>query len=143
MPEFTKLTLAVTMAAIAGCGRGKLVAPGPIHLDTTPRQIVFVEPVHAGDQRRELCLEFDPPGGSLQASRIHVVLLSTTGTRETWHKPSVDRRGEATVCLVEGTSAPRPDSGAAEAQDYRGVELSSDVPLSLRQIRCIITVALV
>jgi len=72
-----------------------------------------------------------------RASRIHVVLLSTTGTRETWHKPSVDRRGEATVCLVEGTSAPRPDSGAAEAQDY-GV-----VPLSLRQIRCIITVALV
>ena len=135
MPEFTKLTLAVTMAAIAGCGRGKLVAPGPIHLDTTPRQIVFVEPVHAGDQRRELCLEFDPPGGSLQASSVRVVLLSTTGARETWHKPSVDRRGEATVCLIEGTSAPRADSGAAETLDYRGVELSSDVPLSLRQIR--------
>lgn len=135
MPEFTKLTLAVLVAAIAGCGRSKLVAPGPIHLDTMPREIVFVEPVRAGDQRRELCLEFDPPGGSLQASRVHVVLLSTTGARETWHKPSVDRRGEATVCLVEGTSAPRPDSGAAEALHYRGVELSSDVPLSLRQIR--------
>jgi hypothetical protein len=133
VPEFTKLTLAVLVAAVAGCGRSKLVAPGPIHLDTTPREIVFVEPVRGGDQRRELCLEFDPPGGSLQASRVHVVLLSTTGAREIWHKPSVDRRGEATVCLVEGTSAPRPDSGAA--LDYRGVELSSDVPLSVRQIR--------
>ena len=44
---------------------------------------------------------------------------------------------EAAVCLVDGTnlSAPRPDTGAAEVLDYRGVELSSDVPLSVRQIR--------
>ena len=72
VPRFTKLTLAALVAAIAACGRTKLVAPGPIHLDTTPREIVFVEPVRAGDKRRELCLEFHPPGGSLQASKVHV-----------------------------------------------------------------------
>jgi hypothetical protein len=135
---FTKtLTLAALVAAMAACEQSRVVAPGPIRLDATPREIVFVEPVHAAGATGELCLEFDPPGGSHQAGKIHVVLLTTKGARTTWQKPSLDRRGEATVCLVDESpvSATLSESGEAAGVDYRGVELSSDVPVALRQIR--------
>ena len=124
-------------ATMTACGRGQLVATGPIHLDRTPQEVVFVEPVRATGGRPALCLEFHPPGHSREAARIHVALLTTTGSREPWLNPSVDRRGEGTVCLAAGTSEdpPRPDAGTSERPAYRAVELSSEVPLSVRQIR--------
>jgi hypothetical protein len=122
---------------MTACGRTQLAATGPIRLDRAPQEVVFVEPVRASGARPVLCLEFHPPGDSREAARIHVALLTTTGSREPWLNPSVDRRGESTVCLAAGTdeNPPRPDAGAPGRPAYRAVELSSEVPLSVRQIR--------
>ena len=129
-----RLSACALFALWAGaCERATLVAQGPISIDATPREIAFLEPVQSPGMLPELCFEFHPPGGSRQTSEIRVALITTSGARESWLTTTADRRGEATVCLRQAGNLTA--AGADPSRTYRGVELSANVPLSVRQIR--------
>ena len=117
--------LAALLLPVA-CARTEPVAEGPIVLDTIPKEVTFRSPVVPSGPKRELCFEFDPPGGSRAAAGIQAVLVTAEGRREEFRPVEVDRRGEALVCLLHeaGTQA-----------RYRGVILSSARPVRVRQVR--------
>jgi hypothetical protein len=122
-----------TLACVAvGCARTELVAEGPLALSTTPLEVPFSHPVTAPGPERELCFEFYLPGESRNAGRIRATLITTEGRRDELRAPKVDRRGESLVCL---SSREEASGAAATPVRYRAAELSSDVPVKLRQIR--------
>lgn len=119
------LYLAVTLGS-ACRGSGTVVA-GPRDISAVPQEIAFLGPVPVSGPRRELCLEFDPPGQSLKAASLQAVLIAVDGRRDTLLSPEVDRRGESRVCLV--AMSPRAELQAQlQGTYYRGVELVSNTP---------------
>lgn len=120
--------LILALLSLAACGRTERVADGPIRLEAIPKEVAFLRPVAATGPGRELCFEFGKPADSHAASDIRATLVTTTGRREDFRPDEVDRRGEALVCLLQGT-------GAAPEVRYRAVILSSETPARVRQIR--------
>ena len=70
--------------------------------------------------------------GLHRAATVHAILVSRSGSREPIRDPTLDRRGESTVCQIGHVTPSRTDS---EKATYESVELSSDVPLRLRGLR--------
>ena len=116
----------------ASCGRLPNLVDGPIDLSERPLAVRFVQPVPSHGQTWELCFEFDRPGGSHHAETIQATLVSSSGSRATMRTPTLDRRGESTVCQIGQLAGAQPEATGAA---YESVELRSAVPLRLRGIR--------
>ncbi len=116
-----------------GCGRGELVARGPIEIGPTPVEVRFTKPALAHGARRELCFEFEKPGDSRLAAKIRATLVTVAGRKEPL-QGELDRRGEALVALVGSATPPPGAAPAFTTLEYRGVELSSEEPVRLRAI---------
>jgi len=130
--------LMVVLVGLGGCSAPPHLADGPLNLEEVPTVTRFERPVRSVGPIWELCFEFDIPGDSHEVGRIHAALVATTGQRYGLEKSVLDRRGEAVVCRI-GQPRPiapaDPTSTAPEPIEYEGVELSSDVPLTLRALR--------
>ena len=116
------------------CGGSGTVVASSVEVTSRAYEIPFLGPVPVSGPRRELCFDFQPPGESHKASRIHAVLVATSGRRDTLGSPSFDRRGEARVCLI----AREPEAtvlAELPGTQYRAVELWSDIPVSIRTVR--------
>ena len=138
----TRLAASVALAVAfvvtaSGCSRSPLLASGPIDVKASPTLVRFEHPVTSSGPMWETCFEFDLPGDSHEADRIHAVLLTTSGQRRALVDARLDRRGESHVCQL-GRLAAIPPNGSLEPQQsvaYEAIELSADVPLRLRGIR--------
>jgi hypothetical protein len=119
------------IGTVTACGRSPLLAGGPIDLSEHPTTLRFIQPVPLQGEVWELCFEFDQPGESHRASTIHATLVSSTGGRAAIRAPTLDRRGESTVCQIGHVTA----EPGTESTVYEAVELYSDVPLRLLAIR--------
>ena len=120
------------IGSVAGCGRPPNLANGPVALTERPTTVRFIQPVSSSGQTWELCFQFDLPGDSHHAATIHATLLSSSGTRAVISTPTLDRRGESTVCQIGQLARAEPE---ATVITYESVELSSEVPVRLRGIR--------
>ncbi len=125
------VVLLALIGTVAGCGRAPHLADGPIDLSERPTTVRFDEPVTSHGETWELCFEFDLPGASHRAATIHATLVSLTGHRTPIRTPTLDRRGESTVCQIGHVGMPQLN----EAIVYESVELYSEVPMRLRGIR--------
>ena len=132
MRKAATVILVVFIGSVAGCGRPPNLADGPIDLTERPTTVRFIQPAPASGQTWELCFEFDLPGDSHHAASIHATLLSSSGSRAAIATPTLDRRGESTVCQLGQLAGAQPD---ATVTAYDALELTSDVPLRLRGIR--------
>lgn len=127
--------LMALLGAGSACGRTERVAKGPIALTPTPQAVAFSHVVTVFGLSRELCLEFERPGDSHSAAGVHAVLITAEGRLERL-QPTLDRPGEAIVCLVDVGRDPGTSAGsAANPVQYRAAELRSDVPVTLRSLR--------
>ena len=120
------------LGSVAGCGRPTDLAHGPIDLTERPATVRFVQPVSSSGESWELCFEFDLPGRSHDAATIQATLVSSSGSRAPMSAPTLDRRGESTVCQLGKLASAQPE---AAPMTFEAVELSSKVPLRLRGIR--------
>ena len=124
--------LMALIGGVAACGRPPHLAAGPIDLSERPTLVRFDQPVPSYGHTWELCFEFERPGDSHRAATIHATLVSRSGSREPIRDPTLDRRGESTVCQIGHVT---PSREGSEQATYESVELSSDVPLRLRSLR--------
>ena len=120
----------------ASCSRTQVVTEGPIHLGADAQEVPFSHPVTAYGPELHLCLEFGRPGDSRAAGAVHAVLITVEGRHDTLQARSVDRRGEALVCL-EDRVAGVTGAGAAPGSParYRAALLRSEVPVQVRALR--------
>ncbi|MDH4132072.1 MAG: hypothetical protein OEV95_09735 [Gemmatimonadota bacterium] len=111
-----------------------MVVASSVEVTSRANEIPFLGPVPVRGPRRGLGFDFQPPGESHKASRIHAVLVAANGRRDTLRSPSFDRRGEARVRLMarepEATVLTEPPGTR-----YRAVELWSDIPVRIRTVR--------
>jgi hypothetical protein len=121
----------VLMGTAAGCSRLPRLAEGPIDLSQRPTVVRFVQPVTSSGQTWELCFEFDRPGDSHRAATIHATLMTSSGDRAPLRAPTLDRKGESTVCQIGPVGPTTSDARTV----YESVELDSEAPLRLRGIR--------
>ena len=127
-----RVAVVVMIGTVTGCGRPPLLAVGPIDLSERPATVRFIQPVPLHGRSWELCFEFDRPRDSHRAAAIHATLVSSSERRSEIRTPTLDRRGESTVCQIGQVGPPGPGT---EETVYDSVELYSDVPLRLRGIR--------
>lgn len=125
--------LAPTLLVLSACGRGELVARGPVEIGPTPVEVRFTKPAFAHGPRRELCFEFEKPGDSRHAAKIRATLVTVSGRKEPL-EGALDRRGEALVALVGSATPPAGAASGFTTLEYRGVELSSNEPVRLRAL---------
>lgn len=126
------LLLLTLLGGVSGCGRSPTLAKGPIDVSGHPTIVRFVQPVESQAPAWELCFEFDLPRDSHHAGSIRATLVSPSGARAPIRSPSLDRRGESTVCQI-GEVATSAEATANAVFD--SVELQSEIPLRLRGIR--------
>jgi hypothetical protein len=124
---FVILTVFLPLGA---CARWPHLAGGPIEVGEEPVLVRFEQPVSPVGPEWELCLEFDPPGGSQRAHRIRAVLLDVAGRRYPFVRTSLDRKGEAVVCFVGHLEAAYESPVA-----FGAIELRSREAVRLRAIR--------
>lgn len=115
MRHATAVFVIALLGTVAGCGRPPKLVSGPIDLTRLPTTV-----------------RFDRPGDSNHAATIHATLLFSSGGRAALRTPTLDRRGESTVCRIGELASAQPDAAGAS---YESVELDSEVPLRLRGIR--------
>ena len=132
MPKTAAVVFIALLGSVAGCDRPPNLAHGPIDLTERPTTVRFVQPVSSSGQSWELCFEFDLPGGSHHAATIQATLVSSSGSRAAMTTPTLDRRGESTVCQMGKVATAQPETTPVV---YDAVEVSSKVPLRLRGIR--------
>jgi hypothetical protein len=124
--------LTMLLGSLTACSRPPLLAGGPIALSERPTTVHFMQPVLSNGHTWELCFEFELPGDSHRAATIHATLVSSSGSRATIRTPTLDRRGESTVCQFGQVT---PAESGTEGSIYKSVELYADGPLNLRGIR--------
>ena len=135
MPPVRQPMLCALLGALCSlsCARTEVVAEGPLLLDATSREVPFSHPVTAYGPSCDLCLEFANPGKSGATSGVHVVLVTVEGRHDTLDAPSVDRRGEAMVCLID--RGVRARGRVHWPVQYRAALMWSEVPIRLRALR--------
>ena len=132
MGTLARVFLTALIGGVAACGRPPHLSGGPIDLSERPTIVRFDQPVPSYGHTWELCFEFERPRDSHRAATIHAILVSRSGSREPIHNPTLDRRGESTVCQIGQVT---PSRTGSEEATYESVELYSDVPLRLRGLR--------
>jgi hypothetical protein len=129
------LALGLLFSCAAGCTRERLAASGPIKLDTQPKEILFTRTYSGSGLLRVLIYVFEHAPDSDHASKIHAALIREDGRQEILSIPYVTRRDESIIrvsyLVAKVDARPRAD----EVVSYKGVELWSEVPVELREIR--------
>ncbi len=129
---------AVAVLALSGCSWSPSLVDTPFVIKETPAIVRFDQPVASSGPAWELCYEFRFSGDSHQAGRIQAALVATSGRRYRFVESELDRRGEAIVCRV-GRLAPADANGPSPTVsgpiEYEGVEVSCEIPLSVRGLR--------
>lgn len=127
MRMFSKPYLLLIPTLVA-CGSTGTVVSGPRDISSNPQEIPFLGPVPVAGPKREICLDFDPPGESQNASQLEAVLIAVDGRRDSLTAATFDRRGEDRVCLIAGVPSAKLVK-LLEGTHYRAVQLRSRGPV--------------
>jgi hypothetical protein len=120
------------VVGLAACGRPPHLVDGPLEVSGQAMTFRLDRPAPAGGPLWELCFEFDTPRDSHRAGDIQATLLSAAWERAVLDQPSLDRRGESTVCQVGRLESCTLNSSPVS---FQGLELESETTLPLRGIR--------
>lgn len=95
----------VVLGMLSACGRGAEIARD-VRADSTASVLPLIPAIGAPVGPRAVCLEFDPPGESRRVGELEFVLTDVGGARDTL-RGTVDRTGEAVVCLRDTVTVAR------------------------------------
>jgi hypothetical protein len=118
---------------VAGCTRLPELVRGPLDISATALSLPLDPPVASAGSKFDVLFEFDQPGDSHQAGKIHVALVTSDGARDTLKGVQLDRRGEGLVSQLGHPGA--AGAGDGRPRVYSAIEVWSEIPLRLRGIR--------
>jgi hypothetical protein len=120
---------------LAGCAREPVLARGPFTVGTVASTVPFERAVPARSDHWVICLEFEKPDDSRQASALHVGLVDELGRRCPLRVLHVDRRGERRVALEGRIDCGASTAGAGrDAAPWVAIVWASPTPVQVRSL---------